>query len=301
VAEKAKDFYSRIRTYTFQQVLLPKLDVLFVIDDNKSLSDNSVNVSKSMKSFMFHLLSFSGVDYQLARIDNSRSIGSSPTFIHTPLNIISDTGLTAKNKIEQKLSVQTSAMLLKNSIFDALYGFLKSKSMVSVRNNFFRNDAVLLLFLISDRTVTPKRKIVEYVNLLRVLKKKGKVPNIYLYTFSGGKLGCSSIQGKATASTYIMDISNDFASENMSICKRIKYLSNLQSKPVRGFFRRFNLASKPEINSLKVSINGKILSRLSQQGKENWKYHLNQNQLELFVDTFPRDIIKAVFIEKSPL
>jgi hypothetical protein len=283
----------------FQQVYLPKIDFLVVFDHSPALASSLSLVGSRLKAYMSHFLRQSPPDYQFARLD----AGSVRGLLHEPDAVVTGHTSTVEARIHRKLSFQAVSGSKSATIFQSIAAsFSPSAFKVSKANRlFFRKDALLWLFIVSARDDHSSLSVGEFLQTLRVLKKRTKYPNVFVSLYSGGKQGCVSTEIKAASAPKLTLFSSHFMQESYSLCQNISFLRELRDRPPVGFYRHFFLTKKPITNTLRVSINQVTLLRKGSTGKTQWKYEKRSNKIELFTLTRPGDTITVSFLEQTSL
>lgn len=239
----------------FQQSDRKKLDILWVIDNSGSMSDEQAALGYNFDAFINDFIS-TQVDFKMAITTTDTSSASKKGAIWKD----SDVKLTSaraqaspnqfKNDFRNLVKVGINGSGTERGLA-ATEGFLE-KSL-----SFLRPDAYLAVVILSDEEDQSQLTPVEYVNKLKAAKSEAGLVKVYSIcdvnrtnSGSGIKTGCTRYAAASEATSgEVSDIRGDFH----------QVLSEMGDSLI-NLLDSFALAHKPILETLAVRVNGDLVT-----------------------------------------
>ncbi|MBI2376918.1 MAG: choice-of-anchor D domain-containing protein [Deltaproteobacteria bacterium] len=276
------------QTDEFDQLGKPKVDILFIVDDSCSMSEEQDSLATNFGAFI-QFAQAQQLDYQIGVTTTDVQDGNVPEDgqlvpltgppadrIVTPLSQPSPEALFSQNAnvgIDDFSSVEQG--------LEAAYLALSSPLTFGHNAGFLRSDAVLSVIIVSDEEDQSRQSVDFYVNFL--LSIKG-FRNTNLFTLSGivGDFpgGCSGPGGSASSDERYQEAIRRTGGIETSICTAdwSRALEDL-SVAAFGFKSRFFLSNQPELGSLRVWVNDVAMPERENSGTVNWFYDYETNSV----------------------
>ncbi|MFO0723398.1 MAG: choice-of-anchor D domain-containing protein [Myxococcota bacterium] len=271
-----------IQTDHFEQLGRPKVDILWIIDDSGSMSEEQQALGSNIASFLQYA-SAQQIDYQMAvtttDVDNPAESGH---FLGVAGNLIvtPNTQPSPESVFAQNADRGTNGSGFEQGLQGA-YLALSNPLIFTSNAGFLRQDAVLSIIAISDEEDQSPGTVDFFINFF--LSIKG-FRNTNLFTFSSivgdHQTGCNSPSGNAQAGERYIETSNRTGGVFQSICTAdwSRALEDL-STTAFGFKSRFFLSNQPVISSLSVVVDGVSIDARSMGGTVNWSYDFGTNSV----------------------
>ncbi|MHB8875958.1 MAG: choice-of-anchor D domain-containing protein [Myxococcaceae bacterium] len=269
-----------LNTDIFSQDLKPKADILLVVDNSGSMSDNQQALAANFSSFMKYAIA-AGVDYHLAVTTTDMDPGGEQGLFVSgpghPEKVLTPATLDVENKFKAKVNVGTGGSYEEMCFEPALKALTAPLITDPAANGgFLRTDATLSVVCISDELEQSPLPVPTYYNQL--LNVKG-VKNATLFTlsaiagmFATAPAGCGAY---ADDGRYAMMVAQTNGVKD-SICTTdwAKTLEGL-SKISFGFRTNFFLNAPPDLSggkALDVKIDGVSVPQVNARGSAVWSY-----------------------------
>jgi hypothetical protein len=271
----------------FDQLGRPKVDILFVIDDSCSMSEEQTSLSSNFQAFI-QFATAQQIDYQIGvtttDIDegNPAEAGRLVPISGNPADRI----VTPRTQPAPETVFSMNANIGLDSTFtekglEGAYLALSNPLIFQHNAGFLRQDAVLSIIFVSDEEDQSPRAVPFYINFF--LSIKG-FRNNNLFTASSivgdTPSGCGGSAGSAQAGSRYVEVANRTGGVFQSICTAdwSRALEDL-STTAFGFKSRYFLTNQPVISSIKVFIDGVEVMARSQGGTVNWTYDFATNSI----------------------
>ncbi|MEQ8985456.1 MAG: choice-of-anchor D domain-containing protein, partial [Deltaproteobacteria bacterium] len=269
----------------FEQLGTPKVDIMFVIDNSCSMSQEQDAIATNFQAFI-QFAQAQALDYQLAVTttdvttsgENGRFVpitGNAANRIVTPQTQPTPEAVFADN-VSQGTSGSASELG-----FEAAYRALTAPNIVGHNAGFLRQDAVLSIIFVSDEPEQSANTADFYINFF--LSIKG-FRNSNLFSASSivgdNPGGCNGAGGSASAAPRYIEAANRTGGVFQSICTAdwSRSLEDL-STAAFGFKSRFFLTNQPVISTIVVYIDGVAIPGTTMQGTVNWTYDFATNSI----------------------
>ncbi|MEQ9499699.1 MAG: choice-of-anchor D domain-containing protein [Deltaproteobacteria bacterium] len=269
----------------FEQLGTPKVDIMFVIDNSCSMSQEQDAIATNFQAFI-QFAQAQALDYQLAVTttdvttsgENGRFVpvtGNAANRIVTPQTQPTPEAVFADN-VSQGTSGSASELG-----FEAAYRALTAPNIVGHNAGFLRQDAVLSIIFVSDEPEQSQNTADFYINFF--LSIKG-FRNSNLFSASSivgdNPGGCNGAGGSASAAPRYIEAANRTGGVFQSICTAdwSRSLEDL-STAAFGFKSRFFLTNQPVISTIVVYIDGVSIPGTTMQGTVNWTYDFATNSI----------------------
>ncbi len=258
-------------------------DILFVVDNSRSMAQEQASLAKNFASFMQWAQRYQG-DFQVGVIpvrtgDSTLGCLAGPTKIMTP-----KTPNLAK-VFEQAATGLPSGRGPEMGLESAHLALSEPKRS-GCNKGFLRDDAVLSMVFISDEPDQSPDEYEYYLKFFKSLKGEERSHLIRASAVVGPSPGgCRSVYGRASPGPRYLRLASELKGVTASICEAD------WSKPLEqiGLWSvlsrvRFPLTRPPVMESIRVTINGKVVAPNEQQG---WVYDSERNDIEFRGGSIP--------------
>lgn len=262
-------------TFTQGQQVGGIADILFVVDNSGSMSDDQTKLANSFSSFINWLVT-AQVDYRIAiTTTDTSATGEQGAFVGSPkiLDINTPNIATAfSNNVQVGDNGSGSELGLEGS------RLALSEPLLSGGNaGFLRNEARLYIVYVSDEEDQSPDSVGTYKTFFTNVK--GGDPDKVFYAAIAGPppLGCFNAYGNAESSPRYHDITTSTGGLFDSLCQQNfgPTLENLAFEVTAGE-GEFFLSSVPVISSLEMIVNGAL------QPPDRWTYNGATNSVKFF-------------------
>lgn len=295
--------YETEHTDTFIQTSSQAVDVLFVIDNSGSMSEEQSNLIRNFQAFI-NAANAWGSDYQIGVVttdleaDNGRliSAGNNARFV-TPSNsheFVQNANVGTNGSADEKgLACAQAALSMPNTAgsgpVDRLTACSNDSECVAPdrcwdgycggRNRgFIRDDAALEVVIVSDEEDSSAGDVNFYVNFFKSIKGFYNENLFHFHAIIGDiPSGCSSPDGNADPGHRYAQVAAETGGIVASICSP-DFASALESigDVAFGLRTQFFLSRLADPATLQVRVNGQLCT--SQAGS-NWTYHEPSNSV----------------------
>ncbi len=286
----------------FEQLETPEVDILFVIDNSCSMSEEQAGLTANFQSFI-QFADAQALDYRLAVVATDVDNCPNPRPANRPNSL--DQGQcgyfadgngagTQQNPAWRLITPgeQPSPEAAFSAIgtqgttgsglergLDAAYQALSSPLITGWNSGFLRQDAYLALIFISDEEDQSTNTVDFYVNSFLAIKG---FRNTNLFSASAivgdAPSGCGGFQ--ADAGERYISVANRTGGIFESICTS-DWSSSLQNLglSVFGYKSRFFLANQPISGTVEVELDGVPVMPTSSSGQIRWSYDAPTNSV----------------------
>jgi hypothetical protein len=278
-----------------------KVDVLFVVDDSGSMSEEQVNLSDSFAAFIYEAASWDS-DYQIAVTTTTISLLSlsggalygAPPWVTDAnwekfVNIV-EVGTTGSG---DEKGIWAAYIATSSPLVDPPEGVCEldtdcglnrvcSLGMCQgVNYGFFREDAALEIVFVSDEEDHSPEEIEAYLNHFRGIKGYGHPELLHMHAIVGPAGGCSSSNGSAEAGHRYMNMADATGGAVYSICE-LDFAKGLEGIGEIAFASKmeYTLSQTPAPTTIMVTIEGLPCPALT-GGIFNWVYDAEDNTVTL--------------------
>jgi len=248
---------------TFQQIREPQADILFIVDDSGSMQEEQKSLAGNFQSFIKWAVSLH-VNYHIGVTTTDITGRHFPAgCLHGYPRFIDRNTISKETKFSQNIRVGTLGSPLEKG-FEAAYRALSlpTRENPNCNKGFYRPDASLSLIFVSDEKEQSPQSYEFYLNFFKNLKGIREMSLIRASVVVGPPPnGCHNTgTGRATAAPKYWQLASDLGGIRASICAANwgKTVSQLGSVSF-GYRRQFYLSRKPDIRSLIVKVNGKLI------------------------------------------
>jgi HYDIN/CFA65/VesB family protein/ASPM-SPD-2-Hydin domain-containing protein/centrosomal CEP192-like protein/flagellar associated PapD-like protein len=287
-------------TDTFQQVMNPKVDVLFVVDDSGSMEWAQSSLASNLSAFVTQAQT-QNADYHIAATTTDVSpSGARGAFIGSPKFITNQTP-NAVSTFANTVRVGTNGDGDERGL-EAAYLALSDPQINTTNAGFLRNDAALAVILVSDdddsriddffgnpggpnATLDPGARTIDfYVNFFRNIKG---FQNTSAFSFNAvvelAEDMCVNSNDNAEAMGYrYMQVAMRTGGIAESICSQNwgQTLTNI-GLGTFGLKKQFQLSSDPVPVTISVTVNG------MQVQPPAWSYDMASNSVVFTANSAP--------------
>lgn len=278
----------------FTQLSGQNVDVLFVVDNSGSMSEEQSNLANNFGKFIGEAATWNN-DYHLA-VTTTDIEGQGGRFVGSPRFLTKATISSFATSIkvgtngsgtEQGLLAAQLALSLPNTS-DSSITCTKDADCSSPdgcydgfcggpNRGFLRKDASLEIVMVSDEEDQSPSDLVFYLNFFKSLKGMFNDNLLHMHAIVGPPGGCSSSNGDASAGLRYRDIVQSTGGNAASICES-NFATALKSigEIAFGLKVQFFLSRPAEAQSILVTVNGKPCLT---SGGSNWTYNEPSNSV----------------------
>jgi hypothetical protein len=278
-----------------------KVDVLFVVDDSGSMSEEQVNLSDSFEAFIHEAASWDS-DYQIAVTTTTVSLlefsggalyGSPPWVTSANwekfVNIVEvGTGGSGDEQGIWAAYIATSSPLIDPPEGECevdtdcgLHRVCWLGMCQGVNYGFFRDDAALEVVFVSDEEDHSPEELEAYLNHFRGIKGYAHPELLHIHAIVGPPGGCSSSNGSAEAGHRYMNMADATGGAVYPICE-LDFAKGLEGIGEIAFASKmeYPLSQTPAPTTIVVTIEGLPCPPLT-GGIFNWVYDAEDNTVTL--------------------
>lgn len=274
-------------TDTFSQVPTPQADVLFIVDNSGSMSEEQSSLSANLSQFLSYAQANS-IDYQIAvTTTDIQSNAEAGRFVSGPLGQINGTPriITPQtpnglNLFQQFVNQGTNGSGTERGL-EAAYLALSDPLINTHNAGFLRTDAALAIIFVSDEADFSSQQAQFYENFFRNIKG---FQNSSMFSASAvvgtQQPFCNGPGGNADYGAQYISVANNTGGVVESICSANwgQTLSNIGLNSF-GLRRSFQLSSQPVPVTISVQVNGTPIPGTSPTGTMNWSYDMGTNSV----------------------
>ena len=250
-----------------------KLDIVWVIDNSGSMSDEQSALGSNFSAFINEFID-KNVDFKMAITTTDTSSSSKKGAMVSG----SDTKLTSaraqanpnqfKTDFKNLVKVGTSGSGSERGL-EASEGFMQKYS-----NSWVRQDAYLAVVIISDEEDQSSKTVSTYTNYLKSFKGTDGLVKVYSVVDVNNTNCCQN--GIATGSARYKDASNKTAGLIADIRDDFHNVLTDMGDSIINLLDSFALASAPVAGSLKVYVNGVLTTNYTyDSATHSIKFHQN--------------------------
>ena len=293
----------------FEQLGSAKVDVLFVVDDSSSMSEEQTSLSSNFTAFS-QFAAAQALDYQIGVTTTDVDEGQPPEAgrLVPVAGPAADRIVTPRSQPSPEQAFQQNAAVgLDNRTFTekGLEGaYLALSNPLSFGHNagFLRQDAVLSIIFVSDEEDQSPSSVDFYVDFF--LSIKG-FRNTNLFTASSivgdAPGGCRGGAGNAQAGSRYVEVANRTGGVFQSICTAdwSRALEDL-STTAFGFTSRFFLTNQPVVGTIHIFVDGVEVAAIAAGGSVNWSYDFPSNSITFspFATPEPGGQIRVEYVQE---
>lgn len=284
--------YDTEQTDTFVQTAGQMVDVLFVVDNSGSMSEEQSNLSSNFRTFIQAASQWS-TDYHIAvtSTDMTTDVGR---LLGTPKYVTSANWQafeqnvrlgTNGDGIEKGLAAAQAALSLPNTSDSSIActtdegcappdrcqaGFCGGPN-----RGFLRQDATLEVVFVSDEDDFSPADLNFYINFFKNIKGFYNDELFHAHAIVGPQGGCRSSYGDATAGLRYIDVANQTGGQVGSICDQ-SFAASLSSigNVAFGLRKQFFLSRLADPSTITVKVNN---TACQSQGGAAWRYDAPSN------------------------
>lgn len=259
----------------FKQLQKPEIDILFVVDDSGSMSDDQNNIANNFSSFI-KWASTLQVDFQIGVV--TTDVGRKGCLFGSVKYITPQTpNLTTV--FSTNVRVGTSGSATERGL-ESSYLALTAPSLTGCNAGFYRQDAALSVIYVSDERDQSLQAVNFYINFLRSLKGIRNPDKIRASAI--GPFPLSTCQTSNTCRYYevaktLLGIYEHIANANWG-----STLSNLGAVTF-GYRTQFFLSRPADPKSIQVKVNGQVVP----EGPNGWTYDSSNNSVNFGKSAVP--------------
>ena len=240
-----------------------KLDILWVIDDSKSMEDEQAALGTNFSSFIDEFL-VKNVDFKMAvtTTDCSSATRKGKTVVGSDVKLTSEKAKLDPEQFKADFRSLVNVGVAGSGNERGIQAFeefmIKDQSATKV-NKFIREDAYLAVVILSDEEDQSPKSVEEYINNLKALKKTDGLVKVYTVV-DVNNTNVSTSTGIKTGSARYKLASQNTAGVALNIRDDFhKSLSDM-GEQIINLLNSFALANQPVAGSLKVYVSDKLAS-----------------------------------------
>lgn len=268
----------------FDQLGQPKVDILMVVDDSCSMSQEQSSIGSNFGAFI-QFSDAQSLDYQIAV--STTDIGpNGPAGRFVPLNaapleriVTPNTRPSPEAVFTQNVNVGIAGSGTEAGLHAAFLA-LSNPLIFGHNGGFLRPDAVLSIVFVSDEDDHSPSSLDFYVNFFLSIKGFRNANLFSASAIVGDPGGCSGNGGAAQPGPRYLEFAARTGGVFQSICTGDwnRSLEDL-STTAFGFKSRFFLTNQPVVASLRVVVDGVEVPGTGPDGTVNWDYDLTTNSI----------------------
>ena len=278
-----------------------KVDVLFVVDDSGSMSEEQENLSGSFEAFIQEAASWDS-DYRIGVTTTTISLfelsggalyGSPPWVTEANwekfVNIV-EVGTTGSG---DEQGIWAAFIATSSPAIDPPEGTCELDTDCSLNRichegqcqginySFFRDDAALEVVFVSDEEDNSPEELDAYLNHFRAIKGYDHPELLHMHAIVGPPGGCNSSNGSALAGHRYMNMAEATGGAIYSICE-LDFAKGLEGIGEIAFASKmeYTLTQVPAPTTIVVTIEGLPCPQLT-GGVFNWVYDADDNTVTL--------------------
>jgi hypothetical protein len=266
------------RTDVFTQRERPVIDILFVIDNSGSMSEEQANLTQNFDRFIRFTTELD-IDYQIGII-TTEATGANAGKLRGP--IIANTGVNASSDpigdFIAQARVGTNGSADERGLQASVLA-LTEPNISGPNFGFLRQGALLSIIYISDEEDHSPGDVSGYLDTL--LSVKGYDADAIIASAIAGDVpsGCSSTgAGSAQAGRRYLDVVNALQGVFASIC-RVDWSTTMEEIGLGTFqaLTRFQLSREPDLSTMIVEVDGVVVPASELNG---WSYDAVSNSVK---------------------
>lgn len=250
------------RLQEFTQLDAARIDVLFVVDDSSSMSQERERLAAHAPDFV-EQLEADGVDYHIGVTTTDVSPGGPRGAFVVPF--ISRDTPNAAIRFAEAVQVGLSGATSEQGLEAALLA-LSEPNLSGPNDGFLRRDASLALVFVSDEDDASPEPVDTYASFFFRLKRPGGDHRVVANAIVGPLGGCPD----AIAGARYIDLAVRTQGVVESVCA-FSWPTALRNFPGRGFgfLNQFLLEHEPLPSTIEVWVDGQALPE-RELGRTNW-------------------------------
>lgn len=266
-------------TDTFSQLPTPQADVLFVVDNSGSMSEEQNLLGQNIGSFV-QFAQQQMIDYQISVTTTDVDWGQAGWMTGNPTFITPSTP-NGLNVFEQRVDGLGTGGSGDEQGLEAAYLALSDPLINTQNAGFLRQDAALAVVLVSDEEDSSPNTTTFYENFFRNIKG---FQNASLFSFSAivgpAPSGCFSGNGSADAGNRYISVAQATGGVVESICN-VNWGQTLANIGLNSFGlrRSFQLSSQPVPVTIAVTVDNVATPSTTPAGQNNWNYDQATNSV----------------------
>ena len=257
-----------------------QVDILWVIDNSDSMLQHQSILAQKSSEFIDGLL-IKGLDFRIAATTTDMSgNGEKGRFIGSPKVLDSNT-LGLRAQFAKLLSAGDSGSSLEQGLAAIKASYEKRND---VNGGFFRDDALLVIIVLTNEDDASPDKTSDYVNFLNSKKSPTKFGDRNWIFHHIGVLGtpqedCTTFGQYKDPGYRYMDLVSASSGVNTTICTAdLKQALTNVSQRILEIVSVFILERKPVLGTIKVYVNGLAIGEDPENG---WTYSAEENSVRL--------------------
>lgn len=259
----------------FKQLQKPEIDILFVIDDSCSMSDDQTNIANNFSAFINWAATLQ-VDFQIGV--TTTDIGRKGCLTGS-VKILKPQTPNLATVFSTNVRVGTSGSASERGL-EASYLALTSPSLTGCNNGFYRTDAALSVIYVSDEPDQSQQAVGFYINFLRSLKGIRNPDKIRASAI--GETALATCQTSGTCRYYEVSKALLGIYEYIKSANWGSTLSNLGAITF-GYRTQFFLSRPADAKTIQVKVNGQVIP----EGPNGWTYDASNNTVNFNKNAVP--------------
>ncbi|HEY8270717.1 MAG TPA: hypothetical protein VIG33_07490 [Pseudobdellovibrionaceae bacterium] len=249
-----------------------KVDIVFIVDNSTSMAQHQNRLNAQVPTLVSILKSLK-MDYHIVSISTSMGLGGNGgTFLGSPMILDSQTA-NLESLLQQKIALGDTGSNNERGLF-SLETALSPAYLSSEGAGFLREDALLAVIELSDEDDKSGKTASYYANLLDKLKPattNGR--KSWIFNFIGvleNSSVCRTFNDYSEVGTTLMQLADLSGGNKESLCSNnlAAAVTNIKARIVQ-ILTDFYLKSRPVKETLKIAVNGKLVSESATNG---WTY-----------------------------
>lgn len=249
-----------------------KVDIVFIVDNSTSMSQHQNRLNSQIPSLVSALQSLK-MDYHIVAISTSMGLdGNGGRFLGAPTVLTSSTG-NLQSLLQQRIAMGDTGSNNERGLY-SLETALGASYLAGEGKGFLRDDALLAVIELSDEDDKSGKTASYFANMLDKVKPVGADGRkSWIFNFIGvleNSSACRTFNDYSEVGTVLMQLADISGGNKESLCSNSlsSAVSNIKARIVQ-ILTDFYLKSRPIKNTLKIAVNGQLVSEDATNG---WSY-----------------------------
>lgn len=264
---------------SFSQKAAAEVDILWVVDNSASMSEEQINLGSNFDSFIAFIAE-SQISYHIGVISTDMEAPTHSGKLLGNPKIITNTTQNPAASFSQNVRVGITGGGNERGLL-AAHEALSPELLAADNAGFLRDSASLALIFVSDEDDHSFGAVEFYARAFHIMKGIGNDRRVIVAAIVGPTpAGCTGATGAAAAGARYLSFIDQVGGTKASICSNT-FSADLAELglTVAGLARRFELSREPDWSTVEVRVNGQVVPMSPDQG---WRY--DPNSLTIYFD-----------------
>lgn len=256
-----------------------KVDIVFIVDNSTSMGQHQARLSAQIPNLVQVLKSLK-MDYHIVTLSTSMGLdGNGGQFLGAP-KVLNSQSANLNSLLQQRIAQGEAGSNNERGLF-SLESALSPSYLSGEGAGFLREEALLAVIALSDENDKSNKTASYYANFLDKLKPASSDGRkSWIFNFIGvleNSSACRTFNDYSEVGLIQMQLAELSGGNKESLCSNSlsSAVSNIKARIVQ-ILTDFYLKTRPLKHTLKVAVNGKLISESASNGwtyvEENGKY-----------------------------